>query len=122
MIETATFCLALASFMEARGEPVKAQYAVMEVIHNRHSSDKFPNGYCNVIKQPNQFSWYKGNGSMKVPNKDFSAWNQSLEIANNFQQNKTNYVGKALYFNHNRLGVRYKTNVKPCKIGNHTFY
>lgn len=44
-------CLAEALYFEARGETVRGQFAVAEVIKNRVQSEKFPNSYCGVIHQ-----------------------------------------------------------------------
>ena len=44
-------CLAEALYFEARGETVKGQFAVAEVIRNRVLSSRFPNSYCGVINQ-----------------------------------------------------------------------
>lgn len=44
-------CLAEALYFEARGESVKGQFAVAEVILNRVDSPYFPNSICGVIKQ-----------------------------------------------------------------------
>jgi spore germination cell wall hydrolase CwlJ-like protein len=44
-------CLAEALYFEARGEPVKGQFAVAEVILNRVDSPKFPNSICKVVNQ-----------------------------------------------------------------------
>ena len=44
-------CLAEAIYFEARGEQVKGQFAVAEVILNRVKSDRFPSTICNVIGQ-----------------------------------------------------------------------
>ena len=44
-------CLAEALYFEARGETVKGQFAVAEVIRNRVKSTRFPNSYCSVINQ-----------------------------------------------------------------------
>ena len=49
MVDVVTMCLALNVFMESRGEPKKAQYAVLEVVHNRSKDSDFPNDYCSVI-------------------------------------------------------------------------
>ena len=122
MIDVVTMCLALNVFMESRGEPKKAQYAVLEVVHNRSKHKDFPNDYCSVIKQPNAFSWVKNHKSMKPPKFELESWKESIAVARDFQLNRTNYTKGALYFNHVKLGVKYKTNVKSVKIGNHIFY
>lgn len=44
-------CLTEALYFEARGETVKGQFAVAEVIRNRVKSARFPNSYCAVINQ-----------------------------------------------------------------------
>ena len=44
-------CLAEALYFEARGETVKGQFAVAEVILNRVKSSRFPNSICGVINQ-----------------------------------------------------------------------
>ncbi len=44
-------CLSEALYFEARGETVKGQIAVAEVILNRVSSSRFPDTVCGVIRQ-----------------------------------------------------------------------
>lgn len=44
-------CLSEALYFEARGESVKGQFAVAEVILNRVASTRFPSSLCGVIKQ-----------------------------------------------------------------------
>lgn len=44
-------CLSEALYFEARGETVKGQFAVAEVILNRVQSKRFPNTVCGVIHQ-----------------------------------------------------------------------
>ena len=44
-------CLAEALYFEARGESVKGQFAVAEVILNRVDSPEFPDTVCGVIRQ-----------------------------------------------------------------------
>ena len=44
-------CLAEALYFEARGETVKGQFAVAEVILNRVKSGRFPSSICGVIHQ-----------------------------------------------------------------------
>lgn len=44
-------CLAQALYFEARGESVKGQFAVAEVILNRVSSPNFPDTVCGVVHQ-----------------------------------------------------------------------
>lgn len=44
-------CLAEALYFEARGETVKGQFAVAEVILNRRDMDSYPETVCGVVKQ-----------------------------------------------------------------------
>ena len=44
-------CLSEALYFEARGETVKGQFAVAEVILNRVKSTRFPSSLCGVINQ-----------------------------------------------------------------------
>lgn len=44
-------CLSEALYFEARGETIKGQFAVAEVIMNRVTSSRFPGSLCGVIKQ-----------------------------------------------------------------------
>lgn len=122
MISESILCLSIAIFQEARGEPEKGQYMVAEVVHNRTKHPNYPNDYCSVIKQKNQFSFYKNSNSLKPPRYEMEAWEKSVAVARSFSKNKTNYTKGAVYFNTRNLGVRYKTNVKPCVVGKHIFY
>jgi len=44
-------CLSEALYFEARGETIKGQFAVAEVILNRVDSTRFPNSICGVVHQ-----------------------------------------------------------------------
>lgn len=44
-------CLSEALYFEARGETVRGQFAVAEVIMNRVASSAYPNSICRVINQ-----------------------------------------------------------------------
>lgn len=44
-------CLSEALYFEARGETVKGQFAVAEVIMNRAKSSRYPDSLCGVIRQ-----------------------------------------------------------------------
>ena len=122
MINESILCLSLAIFHESRGESKKAQYAVAEVIHNRTKHPDYPDNYCAVIKQKGQFSFVKNHKSMTPPRYELESWKESIAVARDFERKKSNHVGKALYFNTVKLGVRYKTKTKSVKIGNHIFY
>ena len=44
-------CLAEALYFEARGEPIKGQLAVGEVVLNRVEDPRYPNSICRVVNQ-----------------------------------------------------------------------
>lgn len=50
-------CLRDAIYFEARGEGLKGQFAVAEVILNRLDSARYPHSICGVVKQSCQFSY-----------------------------------------------------------------
>jgi N-acetylmuramoyl-L-alanine amidase len=54
-------CLAEAVYYEAKGEPLRGQQAVAEVVANRVASRAYPNTFCGVVYQRSarvcQFSW-----------------------------------------------------------------
>ena len=55
-------CLTKALYFEARGETLKGQFAVAEVILNRVDSKRYPNSVCGVVEQGGkgacQFSYH----------------------------------------------------------------
>lgn len=53
-------CLATAIYHEARGEPLKGQFAVAEVILNRVESPRFPDSVCDVVFQGVEAGRYGG--------------------------------------------------------------
>ena len=70
-------CLATAIYHEARGESLRGQFAVAEVILNRVDSRKFPNSICGVVYQGAQagriggcqFSFACDGNSEAMPNR-----------------------------------------------------
>jgi spore germination cell wall hydrolase CwlJ-like protein len=55
-------CLRKAIYFEARGESIRGQFAVAEVILNRVQSRRFPGSVCGVVHQSGQFSFmFDGN-------------------------------------------------------------
>lgn len=76
-------CLAQAVYFEARGEPIKGQAAVAEVVLNRVDSPLFPRTVCGVVNQRNaegcQFSYVCDGRSDAIA--DHAAWDRSTRIA-----------------------------------------
>ena len=81
----AEHCLATAIYFEARGEPVKGQIAVAQVVMNRVFSGYYPNDVCGVIYQNAnrhlscQFT-FACDGRRKVIN-ERGAWARANRIA-----------------------------------------
>ena len=63
MIKTALMCLSMAIYHESRGEPIKGQYAVAEVVLNR--ADKRNLDVCEVIYEKDNFKM-QTNGKCQV--------------------------------------------------------
>ncbi|MGR3662738.1 MAG: cell wall hydrolase [Paracoccaceae bacterium] len=79
-------CLTEALYFEARGESVKGQFAVAEVILNRVDSVRFPGSVCKVIHQGTgrkfacQFS-YTCDGKKETVHEP-AAWDNVSKVAN----------------------------------------
>ena len=71
-LDEQTNCLATAVYFEARGEAVEGQLAVARVVMNRAASGKYPPSWCEVVKQPAQFSFVR-HGSSRGDT-DCDAW------------------------------------------------
>ncbi|GAA4022759.1 hypothetical protein GCM10022280_24300 [Sphingomonas swuensis] len=68
-------CVAIAVYHEARGEPLDGQLAVAEVIMNRAASGRYPASWCEVVKQPWQFSFVNPrSGHMPAVKRESAAW------------------------------------------------
>ena len=121
-------CLAEALYFEARGETVKGQFAVAEVILNRVESKRFPGSVCGVINQGTgkkyacQFT-YTCDGipeSIHEP----AAWDRVGKVAKlmrtgaprNLTNGATHYHTTAVNPNWARI---YK---RTARIGDHLFY
>lgn len=66
-------CLAIAVYFEARGESLEGQLAVADVVMNRAASGKYPSTWCEVVKQPWQFSFVR-NGEFPAVDYGSAAW------------------------------------------------
>lgn len=125
-------CLTMNIYHEARGEPVKGQYAVARVTLNRVASRHYPNTICEVVHQKkwdylrkryvSAFSWTELPPKPKVKNK---AWKQALKIAKDVYQNQTaeNNLHGALFYHARYIKPSWARKKKPiARIGRHIFY
>lgn len=121
-------CLTQALYFEARGESVKGQFAVAEVILNRASSSKFPDTVCGVIHQGTgkkyqcQFT-YTCDGHAEVVNEK-KAWNRLAKVAKLMLEGAPrNLTGGATHYHTRAVNPRWaKTFPRTAAIGVHYFY
>ena len=74
-------CIATAVYHEARGESVEGQLAVARVIMNRAASGKYPGSWCQVVKQPWQFSFVNPHtGEMPYTDRNSDSWRKAVGI------------------------------------------
>jgi spore germination cell wall hydrolase CwlJ-like protein len=119
-------CLKEALYFESRGETIKGQFAVAEVILNRAASPAYPNSVCGVIAQGNskncQFS-YNCDGLPEVMFEDGAA-----DIAGRIARVMLDGAPRTLtagatHFHTHAVSPRW-SNVfeQTASIGQHVFY
>lgn len=115
-------CLAGAVYFESKGEPLKGQVAVAQVVQNRAESPRFPSTYCDVVFQRKQFSFVRG-GKMPRINKDSRAWKTAVAVARLVhEEHVTEGAAKtALFFHANYVSPKWGKK-RMATIGNHIFY
>ena len=122
-------CLANAIYFEARGEPVRGQIAVAQVVMNRVFSGYYPNDVCGVVYQAShrhlacQFTFACDGIRDRIDELD--AWVRAREIARDTLDGKLWLadVGKATHYH--AYWVRpiwIREMQKLDRIGVHTFY
>lgn len=114
-------CLAEALYFEARGESRKGQAAVAEVILNRVDSRAFPSTVCDVIHQPQQFSYTIG-GRKAIKNK--KAYQHVLAVAETALTGAPrNLTDGATYFHTPSVRPAWSHRFhRTTQIGSHIFY
>ncbi len=122
-------CMATAIYFEARGEPVRGQMAVAQVVMNRVRSPYYPNTICGVVYQGSfrhtgcQFS-FTCDG---IPDRatDKKQWQNSMTVAQQVIARKVwvDEVGYATHYHATYVNPKWKTKVKRvAQIGVHIFY
>ena len=122
------YCLAQALYFEARGESIKGQFAVAEVILNRMDSKDFPNSVCGVVNQGSskrhkcQFS-YMCDGRFEIVNEK-QAFEISGKIAKIMLRGAPRKLTTGATFYHSQnVSPRWSKNFhKTASIGQHYFY
>jgi spore germination cell wall hydrolase CwlJ-like protein len=122
-------CMATAVYFEARGESVRGQIAVGQVIMNRVRSDFYPNTICGVVfqgqwnKNACQFS-FACDGVTDAP-KEKEQWAEALDVAKQVISGKVylNDIAGATHYHAVYVRPDWRRDVKRIKqIGVHIFY
>ncbi len=121
-------CLSTAIYFEARGEPVRGQIAVAQVILNRVRSPQFPQTICGVVYQGQmqkgcQFS-FACDGHTDMP-RDNDQWALAQDIAKQVTSGQVwlPEVGYSTYYHANYVRPGWVNSMsKIDSIGNHIFY
>ena len=119
-------CLASALYFEARGEGVKGQAAVAEVILNRVDSTQFPRTICGVVNQSNsrgcQFSYTCDGRADRIYDK--SAWVTAGKIARAMMDGAPRALTEgATYFHTPAVRPAWSRRFeRTAQIGRHIFY
>lgn len=126
-------CLAENVYFEARGEPLRGQYAVAEVTLNRVASPHFPDTICEVVhdirwdprrkRRIAHFSWVDLQLKLRLTPRG-AAWQQAMTVATEVYDGTHNpVVPDALFFHATTVDPYWaKTKKSVAKIGNHVFY
>jgi len=128
MIMTATMCLALNMFFEARNEPLLGQAMVAEVTLNRVASNSYPDNVCDVVWQHKQFSWThdgKHDDPTRMSYLDQEAWKLVYKAAKLIIKDPEQYLPKtgATHYHADYVQPYWATDMKYLgKIGSHLFY
>jgi N-acetylmuramoyl-L-alanine amidase len=115
-------CLATGIYFEAKGEPLKGQLAVGQVIANRaNSGGRFPSSYCGVLFQRGQFSFVHGRSLPSVSHSK-RQWQTAVAIAKIVDQDlKESVVGNAMFFHARYVSPGWHLK-RVASIGNHVFF
>jgi spore germination cell wall hydrolase CwlJ-like protein len=122
-------CLTEAIYFEARGEPVRGQIAVAQVVMNRVFSGYYPNTVCGVVYQNShrrlrcQFTFACDGIRDRITEPD--AWDRAKEIARETLDGKLWLadVGKATHYHAYWVHPSWvREMARLYKIGVHTFY
>ncbi|MCO5134191.1 MAG: cell wall hydrolase [Phyllobacteriaceae bacterium] len=122
-------CLTAGIYFEARGEPVKGQAAVAQVILNRVRNPTYPDTICGVVYQNKnwrnrcQFSFACDRISDKV--RDPKRWNIAKYVARETTEGRIwlKEVGSSTHYHATYVQPRWASHMKKVgRIGLHIFY
>jgi spore germination cell wall hydrolase CwlJ-like protein len=123
-------CLATAIYFEARGEPMKGELAVAQVVINRLKNPAYPNTVCGVVYQNKnmrnacQFSF----ACDGIPDRitDATSWKRAQTLAKRVLNEDDWWnadVGSSTHYHATYVKPRWaRTMKKMQKLGHHVFY
>jgi len=117
-------CLATAVYFEARGESVEGQLAVADVVMNRAASGQYPSSWCEVVKQPWQFSFVNPRTGQFPSITDADAWAKAQGIARLAMADVVREVpADVLWYHANYVSPSWGARLTQVeRIGAHIFY
>jgi spore germination cell wall hydrolase CwlJ-like protein len=122
-------CMATAIYFEARGESVKGQTAVGQVIMTRVRSDYYPNTICGVVYQGQwnrnacQFSFACDGRTDRPQNKQ--QWNTAIDVAKKVISGQAfiKEIGGATHYHATYVSPDWRKKMnRLTRIGVHIFY
>lgn len=123
-------CLAEAIYYESRGEPVRGQIAVAQVVLNRAFSGYYPSTVCGVVYQ-NKHRWlacqfsFACDGSMRKGINEPQLWERARKIAKEMLDGRLwlPEVGKSTHYHAYWVRPSWVREMRRLyKFGVHTFY
>ena len=122
-------CLASGIYFEARGESVRGQQAVAQVILNRVKNPTYPNTICGVVYQNKnwrnrcQFSFACDGHRDRVNSKKHWKTAQNIATASLAGESWIKAVGSSTHYHATYVRPRWARSMKRMKrIGRHIFY
>ena len=124
-LDEQTNCLATAVYFESRGESVEGQLAVARVVINRAASGRYPPTWCQVVKQPYQFSFVNPHtGQFPQADTNSESWKKAEAVAELAAANVVPSVGTdVLWYHADYVAPAWRHNLQEVQqIGAHIFY
>ena len=115
-------CLATAVYFESMGESLEGQLAVAHVVMNRAASGQYPASWCEVVKQPWQFSFVRHGTWPQI--RDIDSWRTAeaitrIAMANAYESVPTD----VLWYHANYVSPSWGRRLaEVAQIGAHIFY
>lgn len=119
------FCMAKNIYHEAGSESTLGKYAIAQVTVNRMKHPQYPDGICEVVMQPYQFSWANNRSTRWNSPPASPNWEKSKEIARDVlaKGKRVHGLDKALFFHASYMTPKWASaKNRLTRIGGHIFY